>query len=95
MKFAVCEEYLKFINQFINDSMVINCHSDIHIIKISLKKCTMGNQSKDLKLKKDKKRLSQTRKEKSVKRELENARMLEHARKCKKMQENNRKCKKS
>ena len=34
----------------------------------------MDNQTKDLKLEKDKKRLSQTEKEKSAKRELENAR---------------------
>ena len=36
MKFAVCEEYLKFINQFINDSMFITClwHSEYkNIIK--------------------------------------------------------------
>ena len=32
----------------------------------------MDNQTKDLKLEKDKKRLSQTRKEKSSKRELDN-----------------------
>ena len=34
----------------------------------------MDNQAKDLKLEKDKKRLSQTRKEKIAKRELDNAR---------------------
>ena len=37
----------------------------------------MDNQVKDLKLEKDKKRLSQTRKENSGKRELENARKKE------------------
>ena len=37
----------------------------------------MDNQTKDLKLEKDKKRLSQTRKGKSAKRELENARKEE------------------
>ena len=37
----------------------------------------MDNKTKDLKLEKDKKRLSQTRKEKSAKRELENARKKE------------------
>ena len=37
----------------------------------------MVNQPKDLKLKRDKKRLSQTRKEKSVKSEIENARKKE------------------
>ena len=34
----------------------------------------MDNQAKDLNVEKDKKRLSQTRKEKSAKRELKNAR---------------------
>ena len=29
MKFAACEKYWKFINQFLNDSMLITCHSDI------------------------------------------------------------------
>ena len=37
----------------------------------------MDNQVRDFKLKKDKKRLSQARKEKSAKRELENARKKE------------------
>ena len=37
----------------------------------------MDNRAKDLKVEKDKKRLSQTRKEKSAKRELENARKEE------------------
>ena len=40
-------------------------------------KFMMDNQTKDLKLEKYKKRLSQTRKEKSVERELENARKKE------------------
>ena len=42
--------------------MFITCHFDIQNIKIQLKKYIMDNQTKDLKLKKDIKRLSQTRK---------------------------------
>ena len=37
----------------------------------------MDNKAKDLKLKKDRMRLSQTRKEKSSKRKLENARKIQ------------------
>ena len=77
MKFAVCEEYLKFFNKFLNNSMFITCHSDIQNIKIQLNKCIMNNETEDLKFEKDKQRLSQTRKEKSAKRELENARKKE------------------
>ena len=40
-------------------------------------KCIIDNQTKDLKLEKNKKRLSQMRKEKSAKRKLENARKKE------------------
>ena len=57
-EFAVCEEYFKFINQFINDSMFITCHSDIQNIRISFTKCIMDNQAKDLKLEKDRMSLS-------------------------------------
>ena len=72
--FAVCEECFKFIDQYTYDSMFITCLSDSQNIKIQLKKCIMYNQTKDLNLEKDKKRLSQTRKEKNARRELENAR---------------------
>ena len=54
--------------------MIITYLSDIQNIKILLKKYIMDNQAKDLKLEKDRMTLSQTRKGKSVKRKLENAR---------------------
>ena len=52
MKFDVCYEYLKFINQFINNSMFITCLSDIENMKIQLKKCIMYNQAKNWELEK-------------------------------------------
>ena len=67
VKFAVREEYFKFINQFIDDSMFITCYPEIQKIKIKLKKYILDNQARDLKLEKDNKRLSQTRKRRNEK----------------------------
>ena len=63
MKFAVCEEYLKFVDKFYQCFDAYNLSFWRLEYKNKLEKCMMNNQAKDLELENDKK-LSQTKKEK-------------------------------